>query len=124
MKKQLAALLLLSAMLLASCSEKPSDPASGDPEPAEDPGAVSEVSEAEPETELDTKDYVPEMTFEKEINFLLPDVSWLTRDIITDEQTGERVNDAQNALKLEMESRFGTTLSEHFTGDIWSTAYI
>ena len=52
------------------------------------------------------------------------DVSWLTRNIISDELTGKRVNDAQNALKLAMEERFGTTLSETFTGDIWSTNYI
>lgn len=53
-----------------------------------DPTPQAEALETEPETQIDTLDHVPEMTFDKEMNFLLPDVSWLTRDIITEEATG------------------------------------
>ena len=119
MKKTLTALLLLSALLFCACSEtaeNPEDPGTAGPGISEDGSPAAET--APPETEIDAADRVPEMKFEKEMHFLLPDVSWLTRDIITDEITGERVNDAQNSMKLAMEERFGTTLSETFTGDI------
>jgi ABC-type glycerol-3-phosphate transport system substrate-binding protein len=125
MKKALTALLLLSALLFCACSEtaeNPEDPGTVPSNTTEDGSPAAET--APPETEIDAADRVPEMKFEKEMHFLLPDVSWLTRDIITDEITGERVNDAQNSMKLAMEERFGTTLSETFTGDIWSTNYI
>ena len=124
MKRRLTALLLASLLALAACSETPEKEGAEDKPVEAAPAAAEEIPETEPETQPDTQDHVPEMSFDKEMNFLLPDVSWLTRDIITDEATGERVNDAQNAMKLAMEERFGTTLSETFTGDIWSTGYI
>ena len=122
MKKSILVLLILCSVLLCACSENKPDAEN----PSSDPGTAAETVQEAAETDppVDTADHVPEMTFEKEMNFLLPDVSWLTRDIITDDIKGERVNDAQNAMKLEMENRFGTTLSQTFTGDIWSTAYI
>jgi len=123
MKKHRIAVFLLAAMLLTACSEAAPQNTDSAPAAQNEPAPEAEI-EVEPETQIDTADHVPEMKFDKEMHFLLPDVSWLTRDIITDEATGERVNDAQNAMKLEMEDRFGTTLSESFTGDIWSTAYI
>lgn len=122
MKKRIALLALTAALLLSACSETTT--AENTDGPSAPAAENAEVPETEPETEVDTQDHVPEMKFDKEMNFLLPDVSWLTRNIISDELTGERVNDAQNALKLAMEERFGTTLSETFTGDIWSTNYI
>ena len=123
MKRILAALLIPVFLLLCACSETGTDT------PGDDAASVTEegqspAAETEPETEIDTQDHVPSVTFDKEMHFLLPDVSWLTRDIITDEITGERVNDAQNSLKLALEERFGTTLSQTFTGDIWSANYI
>ena len=122
MKKSILALLILLSVLLCACSENKPDAES----PSADPGIAAETAPETVETDppVDTADHVPEMTFEKEMNFLLPDVSWLTRDIVTDDISGERVNDAQNGMKLAMESRFGTTISQTFTGDIWSTAYI
>ena len=122
MKKRLLSLILLLCLLLSACSEAGTVPDEGSH--TADPTSAEENAPVETDPPVDTADHVPEMTFDKEMHFLLPDVSWLTRDIITDEVKGERVNDAQNALKLEMESRFGTTLSQTFTGDIWSTAYI
>ncbi len=126
MKKRILSILLLTALLLSSCSD------TTDAERNEDTPNSSVNSEAkleteaetEPETEVDTKDYVPEMSFDKDMNLLLPDVSWMTKNIIAEELTGERLNDAQYNMKMEMESRFDTTITEHFTGDIWSSSYI
>ncbi len=121
MKKRMAIFLVITLLVLASCSEQTV--------PSETGGAPEVVSAepaapAETDPPVDTEDHVPAMTFGKEMNFLLPDVSWLTRNIFADEVNGERVNDAQVNLKLAMEERFGTKLSETYTGDIWSTSYI
>ena len=128
MNKRIAALLLAAVLAvppLVSCGgpaeNAPPEPGSEDDPTAED----AEVSAAEETTAEDTgADAVPQMTFDKEMNLLLPSVSWLTPNIISDEADGERVNDAQYALKLAMEERFGTSLAETYTGDIWSTSYI
>ncbi len=125
MKKRILCLFLLAALMFGSCSE------TAEEENAETPSsvnaaeeAVQEEPETEPETEVDTKDYVPELKFDKDMNFLLPDVSWMTRNIIAEELNGERLNDAQYNMKVAMEERFNTTIAEHFTGDIWSANYI
>ncbi len=120
MKKRTIA-LLLTALILVSCSgsETPADetqPSNGDVE--------TDVPETETETEESTTDDVPEMKFDGDINILMPDISWASKNIIADEVNGERVNDAQNAMKLEMEERFGTSLSETYTTDYWSTSYV
>lgn len=124
MKKRILTALLMASLLLGSCSET----AETEADPAADSAPVSAaeetVEETEPETEIDAKDYVPEIKFDKEMNFLLPDVNWQTRSIIAEELNGERLNDAQYNMKVAMEERFNTTLAEHFTGDIWSANYI
>ena len=99
MKKRIALLALTAALLLSACSETTT--AENTDGPSAPAAENAEVPETEPETEVDTQDHVPEMKFDKEMNFLLPDVSWLTRNIISDELTGERVNDVEN-LSLQL----------------------
>ena len=92
MKKRILTALLMASLLLSSCSET----AETEADPAADSAPVSAaeetVEETEPETEIDAKDYVPEIKFDKEMNFLLPDVNWQTRSIIAEELNGERLN--------------------------------
>ena len=122
MKKRILSILLLTALLLSSCA---STPDTQENDPSETSSASEEtVIETEPETAPDTKDYVPEMSFDKDMNLLLPDMSWITKNIISEEMNGERLNDAQYNMKVEMEERFNTSISEHFTGDMWSNSYI
>ncbi len=119
MKIRFAATALLISLILSSCGAA-SDTAADN---AGTPAAGDALTEAETTTDPGA-DSVPEMTFDKDINLLLPSVSWLTPNILSYEADGERVNDAQYALKTAMEERFGMTLKESYTGDIWSTSYI
>lgn len=76
MKKRIALLAQTAALLLSACSETTTaENTDGSSAPAAE---NAEVPETEPETEVDTQDHVPEMKFDKEMNFLLPDVSWHT----------------------------------------------
>ncbi len=126
MKKRILSMLILAAMLLCSCSDTTdSEETTGADSSTVVAGAeAEEAAETEPETEVDVKDKVPEISFDKEMNLLLPDVNWQTRNIIAEELNGERLNDAQYNMKVAMEERFNTTLAEHFTGDIWSSNYV
>ena len=93
MKKRILSILLLTALLLSSCASTP-DTQENDP-PETSSASEETVIETEPETAPDTKDYVPEMSFDKDMNLLLPDMSWITKNIISEEMNGERLNDAQ-----------------------------
>ena len=119
MKIRFAAAALLISLILSSCGAA-SDTAADN---AGTPAAGDALTEAETTADPGA-DSVLEMSFDKDINLLLPSVSWLTPNILSDEADGERVNDAQYALKTAMEERFGMTLKESYTGDIWSTSYI
>ncbi len=114
--KKITAVLLLMAMMLSSCSDKEANPETQTPE---DSGGTEST-----ETKDNTLDDVPEMKFERDVNILMPNISWATNNILSGELNGERLNDAQNAMKLEMEDRFGVSVSEIYTDDFLSTNYV
>ena len=126
MKKRIIAALLSALMLssLASCSENAAD--SEDETGAASAGTTvtAEPAETEPEEETAVTDDVPQMDFGAETNLLVSNISWVTRNIIADEITGDLIADAQFNMKAQMEERFHTVLTETYTDDIWSTAYV
>ena len=124
MKKRYICLLSAFVFLLGSCaaSETGSDNISTESD-ASTAQTNSETVEAESDTE-NTADNVPELSFGKDMNLLMPEMSWATQNIIAEEITGERVNDAQYNMKNAMEERFETSIIETYTSDVFSTTYV
>ena len=96
--------------LLGSCaaSETGSDNISTESD-ASTAQTNTETVEAESDTE-NTADNVPELSFGKDMNLLMPEMSWATQNIIAEEMNGERVNDAQYNMKNAIEERFETSI--------------
>ena len=112
MKKRYICLLSAFVFLLGSCaaSETGSDKISPESD-ASTAQTNTETVEAESDTE-NTADNVPELSFGKDMNLLMPEMSWATQNIIAEEMTGERVNDAQYNMKNAIEERFETSIIE------------
>ena len=118
MKKLLG--ILLSLLMLASCAASPTETEDSSPTvQGDNPSALE--TEA-PETEI--RDNVPEMDFGQDMDLLMSNISWATTNIVGDEITGDLIGDAQYNMKLSMEERFNTKISEVYTDDIWSTAFV
>ena len=110
--------------LLSSCAANETDSESTSPESdASTAQTNTETVEAESDTE-NTADNVPELSFGKDMNLLMPEMSWATQNIIAEEMTGERVNDAQYNMKNAIEERFETSIIETYTSDVFSTTYV
>ena len=124
MKKRYICFLSAFVFLLGSCaaSETGSDKISPESD-ASTAQTNTETVEAESDTE-NTADNVPELSFGKDMNLLMPEMSWATQNIIAEEITGERVNDAQYNMKNAMEERFETSIIETYTSDVFSTTYV
>jgi len=124
MKQRILAVLLSSLLALSfvSCSETAagSEGEAGAPSAEIVPGAAETAAEEE----TAVTDDVPEMEFGEDMNLLVSNISWATRNIIADEITGDLIGDSQFNMKMQMEERFHTAISETYTDDIWSTAYI
>lgn len=91
MKKRYICLLSAMVFLLSSCAA--SETGSDSTSPESDASTVqtnTETVEAESDTE-NTADNVPELSFGKDMNLLMPEMSWATQNIIAEEITGERV---------------------------------
>ena len=125
MKKRILS-ILLAGLLLASCSAN--NPEGGEETEAQASSselAGTPAAETEPEPEeTEVTDDVPELDFGQDMDLLVSNISWATRNVIAEELTGDRVGDDQYNMKLEMETRFNTKLAETYTDDIWSTAYL
>ena len=124
MKKRYICFLSAFVFLLGSCaaSETGSDNISTESD-ASTAQTNTETVEAESDTE-NTADNVPELSFGKDMNLLMPEMSWATQNIIAEEMTGERVNDAQYNMKNAIEERFETSIIETYTSDVFSTTYV
>ena len=116
----------LAALFLVSCAaENPVTPDEGQTPDVSAPEAeqAAEAVEEAPEAEIVTDD-VPQIDFGRDTDLLMSEISWASTNIIAEEMTGDLIGDAQFAMKMEMESRFNTTIRETYTSDIWSTAYV
>ena len=117
--------LILGAMLtgLIACGDtEPAEPsAGGETVPVQEAAAAEEEAAVPEETEnpaeIDelpsTKDYEGH-TFTV-LSHELPDssVAWKVVDIYTEEQNGERINDAVYERNLAMEERFGVKVAQN-----------
>lgn len=124
--KQLLALLLTALMIfptaLASCSETPAE--DGQSESNATPVVSSDTVESQTEEETtilpelldelptDNKDYDGMDYVVLSHEHPASNIAWIVADIYTEEETGERINDAVYARNLAMTERFGVTVKQ------------
>ena len=110
--------------MLSACAQTNPAEETAETLPAPTVSETAETSETL-ETSSAVLDEVPEMTFDEEINIYIPDgIDHHTPSIVTEEITGDRINDAQYNMKLKMEERFGTTIVQTFAGGMHDNSYI
>ncbi|MBQ8402146.1 MAG: hypothetical protein IJX14_09480, partial [Clostridia bacterium] len=109
--KKITVLLLLAAMLLASCGQ------AGEAETtAEAAGVETAAVETEPETEDPYRDTVEAEDFGgRTFHFLLygtgAEISWSVFDVIAEEATGEGINDAIYNRNLTVNEKYNVEIT-------------
>ncbi len=117
----LLAALMVSSAALVSCSDEPDAGKTDDTTPAVTDAGVTETTEAETTVAPELLDELPTDNKEYEgydfviLSHLHPAsaVAWMVQDIYTEEENGERINDAVYARNLAMEERFGVKVSQN-----------
>jgi len=116
----LLAALMVSSAALVSCSDEPDAGKTDDTTPAVTDAGVTETTEAETTVAPELLDELPTDNKDYEgyefviLSHLHPEsaVAWMVEDIYTEEENGERINDAVYARNLAMEERFGVVVKQ------------
>lgn len=117
----LLAALMVSSAALVSCSDDQTDDKQGeDTTPAVTDAGVTETTEAETtvapelldELPTDNKDYEGTEYIVMSRDQPASAIAWMIADIYTEEENGERINDAVYARNLSMEERFGVKVKQ------------
>lgn len=115
----LLAALMVSSAALVSCSDKPADDKqNADTTAAITDAGVTETTEAETTVAPELLDELPTDNKDYEgTDFIVMSreqpasaIAWMIADIYTEEENGERINDAVYARNLAMSERFGVNV--------------
>ena len=125
----LAILLLAGALLSAGCSNTPgsnADPSASIGSSAGDASSAAddEPAPAEEEDDPAVLDELPTDVKYEGFDYIVlshehgaSSIAWQVQDIYTEEETGERINDAVFQRNLLMEDRFGVNVKERLEAD-------
>ena len=121
----LAALMLLSVLALAACSDSGKKPDGSDTTAPAVTAPTADTTVPEETTAPDPAlidDLPKDVKFDGETFTVLSHnhdaaaISWQVIDIYTEEENGERINDAVYARNLAMEERFGVKVQQQLEG--------
>ena len=111
MKRNISILLLIAMLLVTACSAKQTDLSDDTEAQSSDP--IQTDMETETETEL--RDNVPDGLKFDGATFVLLSADEYGGQCLTEEQTGDALNDAVYAMRISVEERLGVQITEELT---------
>lgn len=109
MKRNISILLLIAMLLVTACSGKQTEPAEDSAVQPNDP------AQTDVETETELRDNVPDGVKFDGASFVLLSPDEYGGQCLTEEQTGDVLNDATYAMKSAVEERLGVQITEELT---------